>query len=41
MKQKVLQTESRILDLVGSDLDEFKYDELPKAVKEEVKKPSP
>ena len=37
MKQKLQQTESRIIKLVGSDLDEFKYDELSEVVGEEVK----
>ena len=37
MKQKLQQTESRIIELVGTDLDLFNYDELSKAVKEEVK----
>lgn len=37
MTQKLQQIESRIIDLVGSDLDEFKYDELSRAQKEEVK----
>ena len=31
------QIEYRIIELVGSDLEEFKYDELSKAEKEEVK----
>lgn len=37
MKQKLQQTESRIIDFVGSDLEEFKYDELSEVVREEVK----
>lgn len=37
MKQKLHKIESRIIELVGSDLEEFKYDEQSKAVKEEVK----
>lgn len=37
MRQKLKQIESRIIVLVGSTLDEFKYDELSKAAKEEVK----
>lgn len=37
MNVKLQQIESQIIDLVGSDLEEFKYDELPKAGKEEVK----
>ena len=37
MKKKLQKTESRIIELVGSYLDEFKYDELSKDVKEEVK----
>ena len=37
MKHKLQQTESRIIELVGSDLEEFKYDELSKVEKEEVK----
>ena len=37
MIKKIQQIESRIIDLVGSDLDEFKYDELSEVVREEVK----
>lgn len=37
MRHKLQQIESRIIEIVGSDLEEFKYDELPKAGKEEVK----
>jgi len=35
--QTLQQIESRIIELVGTDLEEFKYDELSKAMKEEVK----
>lgn len=38
MKQTLQEIESRIIELVGSDLDQFNYDELSKAVKEEVKR---
>lgn len=37
MIKKIQQIESRIIEIVGSDLEEFMYDELPKASKEEVK----
>ncbi len=37
MEQKLKQIESRIIEIVGSDLEVFKYDELSKAEKEEVK----
>lgn len=37
MKQTLQQIESRIIDLVGSELDRFKYDELSKADREFVK----
>ena len=37
MKQELRKIESKIINLVGSDLDVFKYDELSKAEKEEVK----
>ena len=37
MMQTLQQIESRIIELVGTDLEEFKYDELSKAMKEEVK----
>lgn len=37
MTQTLLQTESRIIELVGTDLDQFNYDELSKAEQEEVK----
>lgn len=36
MIKKIQQIESRIIELVGSDLDEFKYDELSKVEREEV-----
>ena len=38
MRQKLKQIEYRIIELVGSDLDEFKHDELSKEQKEEVKR---
>lgn len=38
MKQELLQIESRIIELVGSDLELFNYDELSKKQKEEVKR---
>ena len=38
MKQELLQIESRIIELVGSDLEQFNYDELSKKQKEEVKR---
>lgn len=38
MKQELLQIESRIIELVGSDLELFSYDELSKEQKEEVKR---
>lgn len=37
MQKNLSQIESRIIEIVGSDLDEFKYDELSKAEKDEVK----
>lgn len=37
MQQKLHQIESLIIELVGSDLEEFKYDELSRVAKEEVK----
>lgn len=37
MTQKLQQIESRIIELVGTDFDVFKYDELSKAGKEEIK----
>lgn len=37
MRQKLKQIEYRIIELVGTDLEQFKYDELSKAEKEEVK----
>lgn len=37
MNVKLQQIEYRIIELVGSDLEEFKYDELSKVEKEEVK----
>lgn len=37
MIKKIQQIESRIIELVGSDFEEFKYDELSKTEKEEVK----
>lgn len=38
MKQELLQIESRIIELVGSNLERFNYDELSKVQKEEVKR---
>ena len=38
MKQELLQIESRIIELVGSDLELFTYAELSKKQKEEVKR---
>ena len=38
MKQELLQIESRIIELVGSDLELFNYDELSKVQKGEVKR---
>lgn len=38
MKQELLQIESRIIELVGSNLELFNYDELSKVQKEEVKR---
>lgn len=38
MKQELLQIESRIRELVGSNLELFNYDELSKVQKEEVKR---
>lgn len=38
MKQELLQIESRIIELVGSDLELFNYDELSEVQKEEVKR---
>lgn len=38
MKQELLQIESRIIELVGSDLELFNYDELSKKQKEEVER---
>lgn len=38
MKSDLQQIESRIIELVGSDLDVFRYDDLSKEQKEEVKR---
>ena len=38
MKQKIQQIESRIIELVGSNLEEFRYKDLSKEQKEEVKR---
>lgn len=38
MKQTLQEIESRIIELVGSDLEQFNYDDLAKEQKEEVKR---
>lgn len=38
MKQTLQEIESRIIELVGSDLEQFNYDDLSKEQKEEVKR---
>jgi len=37
MRRSIQIIESRIIELVGSDLEEFKYDELCKVQREEVR----